>query len=211
MASAPPLATTPPGPGLADRLALLLSVLLSPFLITPLFCCALVAAVAESWADFWKWGSICIFFSTAVPCGYIAYNVRRGRITDLHVRLLEQRTGPFLAGIAGLGLLSLVLLALGGPPLLTRMAVVTFFNSMLFAAITRYWKISIHTAVLGCCLGGGRELLGWSTWWFLLLQPPLIWARAQRKRHHVIQGSAGALLAYGMTAWGLRLLRGSLW
>ncbi len=192
--------------GLADRIALFLSVVLSPFVVAPTFCVLLVWSSVDTWYEFFRWLSVCVFFSTAVPCGYIIYQVHCGRITDLHVKLLEQRTGPFVAGTIGLGVLALVLKLFGAPAVLFHMALVTFINGVVFALISRRWKISVHTGVLGCCLGGGRELLGWSGVWFWLLQPPLVWARARRGRHHPVQGGVGAVLGYVLTRLGLSML-----
>lgn len=188
-----------------DKLALLLSVVLSPFLVAPFFTAFFVAAVVDTPYDFLKWYSICVLFSTGVPTAYIVLNVRWGRITDVHVSLLEQRDGPFLAGCVGLASLTAVLWFMSAPMMLVHLTGVVFVNAAVFARISRRWKISVHTGALSCCLGGAIELLHWSPAWLLLLAP-LIWARATRKRHLVSQGSAGAILGYTLTAYPLRWL-----
>lgn len=190
---------------LGDRLAWLLSTLLSPLVVAPVFIVFFVASVSHSPAEFFKWFSLCVLFSTGVPAGYIGWNVRSGRITDIHVSLLEQRDGPFKAGCVGLGSLAVVLWLLGAPGPLIHLTSVIFMDSVVFAWISRRWKISVHTGSLGACLAGAIELLDWSPMWLLLLAP-LIWARASRKRHRISQGSLGAILGYTLTAYPLRWL-----
>ncbi len=198
---------------LADKLAWFLSTVLSPLFVAPIFTAFLVAGVTDTWNEFLGWYVPCVALSTGVPFAYIGWNVRRGHITDLHVRLLEQRTGPFLAGVVGLGLLELVLLALGAPSALSHMVAVAFVNAVLFAWISRSWKISVHTGSLSVCLAGGIVLLDWSPWCLMLL-PPLIWARTARRRHHPAQGSLGAVIGLLLTIYPLRWLAqqaASLW
>ena len=190
---------------LSDKLALLLSGALSPFVVVPIFTAFLVGSVTETWSAFFGWYFLCVALSTGVPFLYIGWHVRQGLITDIHVSMLEQRDGPFMAGVFGLGSLTLALLLLGAPSALTHLVGVVFMNSIIFAKISRHWKISVHTGSLGVCLAGGIQLMGWSSWWNLL-QLPLIWARAARKRHHPVQGVTGAVLGYTLTAYPLRWL-----
>lgn len=193
---------------LSDRLALLLSGVLSPFLVGPLFIAFFVASVSESPEEFLKWYSICFVFSAGVPAGYICQGVYRGHITDLHVSRRDQRDGPFMAGVVGLGCLATTLMLLEAPTELTALSALIFFNTILFGLISRHWKISVHTGVLGFCLAAAIELLHWSPYW-LLLQVPLVWARAVRGRHLITQGSAGAVLGYTLTVFPLRWLFGA--
>jgi hypothetical protein len=108
---------------------------------------------------------------------------------------LEQRRGPFLAGLMGLALQAVGLRLIGAPYPLTVYATAVLFNATLFAYISQSWKISVHTGGLSACLAGALPILGWSPWW-LTLQIPLIWARAHRKRHHPWQGLGGAVLGF---------------
>jgi hypothetical protein len=74
-------------------------------------------------------------------------------------------------------------------------ATAIFFSATVFAYISQTWKISVHTGGLSACLAGAITILHWSPWW-LLLQGPLVWARAHRKRHHPWQGLGGAVLGF---------------
>lgn len=178
-----------------SRLAWLLSGLLSPFVLTPLFAALFILELTENRWEFLKLYFLCVGCSAGVPAAYIGINVYSGRITDMHVQRLEQRRGPFLAGIAGLALQAVSLWMVGAPWPLCLYALTLCIGGMAFAGISLTWKISVHTGGLGACLAGAIALLGWSPWW-LLLQVPLIWARSYRKRHHVLQGVSGAVLGF---------------
>lgn len=177
------------------RLAWLLSGLLSPFVLVPIFGAFLIRELTTDNWEFLKLYLLCVGCSCGVPAAYIGYNVYAGKITDMHVKLLEQRRGPFRAGVLGLGLLAGSLWAVKAPFALSLYVSVIFINGIAFAVISESWKISVHTGTLGACLAGAIVILGWSPWW-VLLQGPLVWARAHRKRHHPGQGIGGALLGF---------------
>lgn len=178
------------------RVAWLLSALLSPFVLVPFFSAFLISEVT---ADRWQFLSIylmCIACSAGVPAIYIGKQVYAGKITDIHVRLLEQRRGPFRVGLVGLACQVVGLWLMGAPRILTVYAGAVFVSGVLFTQISENWKISVHTGTLGGLLAGAVVILGWSPVW-LLLEVPLIWARAHRKRHHFFQGVGGAVLGFG--------------
>lgn len=177
------------------RLAWLLSGLLSPFVLVPFFAAFLILELTETRWEFLRLYALCVGCSAGVPAAYIGWNVYSGRITDMHVKLLEQRKGPFMAGLVGLAAQAVGLWAVGAPYPLKVYATAVFFGGAAFAKISLSWKISVHTGGLGACLAGAIVILGWSPWW-LLLQGPLIWARAHRKRHHLGQGIGGAVLGF---------------
>lgn len=177
------------------RLAWLLSGLLSPFVLVPLFSAFFILEVTQDRWEFLGIYLLCVACSAGVPAIYIGYNVYSGAITDMHVKLLEQRRGPFRAGLVGLLVQACSLWLIGAPPVLVVYAFAIFFGGFAFAQISERWKISVHTGTLGGLLAGALVILNWSPWW-LLIQVPLIWARAHRKRHHPSQGLAGALLGF---------------
>jgi hypothetical protein len=186
-------------------LALLLSVVFSPFVCAPAFCWLYASALARSPEEFRRLALACVFFSIFVPAAYIGWNVWRGRISDLHVSNLTQRHKPFQAGLAGLGMLTVYLYATHSPAPLTRLSFAIFCQGWLFDFISRTWKISLHTGVLAACLVGCIHINSWNPLCLLLLLP-LAWARAFRKRHLLSQALAGAGLGILGTALLLDLL-----
>jgi len=177
------------------RVAWLLSGLLSPFVLVPFFSAFLISELTYDRWEFLQIYLLCVACSAGVPAVYIGYNVYSGRITDIHVRLLAQRRGPFRAGLVGLACQAVGLWWMKAPQVLVVYATAIFFSGILFAQISENWKISVHTGTLGGLLAGAIVILGWSPLW-LFLEVPLVWARAHRKRHHLGQGVSGALLGF---------------
>jgi hypothetical protein len=186
------------------RLAFLLSAVGSPFVVLPVFWLILMAQATHSAGAFWFWSCASIGLTVGVPALYVLHQVRSGQLTDVHVRLREQRRGPFrVALMAALALLSLMVLGRAPHPLIP-VTVSMLVSGVLFAYISRSWKISLHTGMLSSCLTCGVVLLGWPPSVHMLV-PPLVWARAERGRHLPSQGMAGWLLGTVTTAVILRL------
>ncbi|HEX2909095.1 MAG TPA: hypothetical protein VHO69_19635, partial [Phototrophicaceae bacterium] len=80
-----------------------------------------------------------------VPVLYIAWMVRRGSISDIHMRLRQERLLPFLVSMACTGLAWYVLRLMGAPTMLPMIAIVTLAQLITMAAITLWWQISMHT------------------------------------------------------------------
>src|SRR6266498_3707724 len=103
---------------------------------------------ASTAAEAVRWGILAALFASFMPFLYIVRGVRRGRLTDHHVGVREQRRLPLLVGVASV-VIGLTLLALWGAPrdlvALVASMVVGLASSLL---VTLVWKISIHTAVV---------------------------------------------------------------
>lgn len=177
------------------RLAWLLSGLLSPFVLVPFFAGFLIAEVSAGRWEFLRLYLICVGCTVGGPALYVGYNVYSGRITDMHVKLREQRKAPFLVGLGSLAFQTLLLQTIQAPDVLVIYSLAVLVNGAVFTTISLRWKISVHTGGLSGCLAGAIAILGWHPAW-LLLQAPLIWARAHRKRHHFSQGLWGAVLGF---------------
>jgi uncharacterized membrane protein YeaQ/YmgE (transglycosylase-associated protein family) len=191
----------------ADRLAFLFSALASPFVVLPTFTLAVVWKVASTGAEFLLWSGIALVCLTLLPAGYIFFQVRAGRITDMHVREREQRRGPFLVGLAGAVLGTALFYLLHTPRELLALSLCTLVNGFVFAFITLRWKISMHPSVLTAAVLVATIFLSPVCAWLFLLLPPVIWARIHRQRHDLWQGMIALLLASGLTVGLFRLFR----
>lgn len=187
----------PGGPG--GQLAYLLSGVGSPFLVLPLFCVLFVARAVPGTAEQLYWGLICLLLSTFIPGAYVFYLWRRGRITDLHVSVREQRGSIVVVSMGSFSLLLLYLWASSAPRMLQALAANLLLNAAAFGWISRSWKISLHAGVLGGCLAGAVVLLHWPRA-SLFGVIPVIWARWYRRRHSLAQGFAGAGLGILLSA-----------
>jgi membrane-associated phospholipid phosphatase len=146
------------------------------------------------------WGLIASLFASILPFAVIMLGVRRGRFTDHHVRIREQRALPMLMGIASvLGGLGLLVTLRAPRELLALVAAMTVGLSVSLL-VTLWWKVSVHTAVAAgavtvLALVFGPALL--ATW-------PLVgligWSRVQLGDHTPAQVLVGAVLGAAVAA-----------
>lgn len=158
---------------------------------------ALAARAAGTWAA-WVWAGLHALLSVVLPTLYIAWLVRRGRVSDMHLRVREERYRPLVFSILT-GACSVFILGLGGAPhLLVVLAVLHLVQLAFFLGITLRWKVSVH-----CAAASGLAILAVFLWGAggALLGPgvPLIaWSRVYLARHTPLQTMGGALLGAGL-------------
>lgn len=149
------------------------------------------------------WGLLAAVFAGLLPYGFLLYGVRRGRYSDRHVRVREQRTVPLLFGagciVAGLAVLGV----LGAPRQLLALVVAMLAGLAVTLAITLVWKVSVHTAVasgvaviLTLVFGPFTALVTWPA------VAAVAWSRVQLRDHtlaQVVVGTVmGAIIAAGL-------------
>jgi membrane-associated phospholipid phosphatase len=154
-----------------------------------------------------KWALLAAAFCSFLPMLYILRGVRRGGLTDHHVRLRRQRRGPLLVA-GGSVLIGLALLVVTGAPrdvvALVGAGAVGLFVAV---AITLLWKISIHVAVAA----GAVAVLALVFGPVLLVLAPLValaaWARVAVRDHTPAQVIAGAAVGAAVAGIAFPLLR----
>ena len=178
-----------------DALAFLISALTSPFLVCAVAAGALASALADSWKDVLVWGLMASVFAGVVPFLIVLAFFLKGRISDMHVAVKEQRWVPLGASILS-GVLGLIALrAVNAPVALLALTAGYLANAVVFIIVSFFWKASIHSGVYTGAFGACAMVV--SPWWWLGLLglPGIIWARSQRGRHTVPQGIVGACIA----------------
>ncbi|MFB7181852.1 hypothetical protein ACFCYI_29610 [Streptomyces sp. NPDC056257] len=140
------------------------------------------------------WGLLGALFCGVVPIGIIVLGVRRGALTDQHIRVRRQRLVPM-----GLSLLSVVagitlLHVLGAPGEVFALVVAMLVGLVSSLLVTVGWQISIHMSVAG----GTVMIL------VLVFGPPVLpaaliaaavgWSRLVLKAHTPAQLLAGTAL-----------------
>ncbi|MGK5737580.1 phosphatase PAP2 family protein [Micromonospora sp. URMC 103] len=188
----PRTATLPrPGPGL--RLARLVTELTAPAVLVSVLMLA-VAWHSTRGARGIGWGLLAALFVSGIPFAYILGGVRRGRLTDHHVGLREQRRVPLLVGLcsvtAGLALLA----GLGAPRPVLALVAAGVVGLVVAVTVSHWWKMSIHAAVAA----GTVVILVLTFGARLLLTAPLLalvgWSRVRVGDHTVPQVLAGGLV-----------------
>lgn len=189
------------------RIARLITEVLAP---APTIAALLLAVSWHSAAtplDALKWALLATAFCSVVPMLYILSGVRRGRLTDHHVRERQQRSRPLLVA-AGSVLLGLALLSASGAPRDVSALVGAGAVGLLVAiCITLFWKISIHTAVMAGTVAVLTLIFGP----VLLALAPLValcaWARVELGDHTPAQVTAGTIVGATVAAVAFSLLR----
>jgi hypothetical protein len=134
-----------------------------------------------------------VILAVLLPLVYLAWLVRAGRVTDMDVRVREQRARPMMVTL-GCGALGWAVMALGkADPLLLVVAGALWLELLLLHVITLRWKISVH-----CAVAAGVGTLTWGlmgTAVPLVLGLPLVaWSRLRLRRHTLAQTVVGSLL-----------------
>lgn len=136
-----------------------------------------------------------------LPALYIGYMVWRGHITDIHVRVREQRIRPFVVSVICTVVAWILLRWMEAPSLLPLFTLFSLIQLAVMLLITLTWQISMHSmSITGAVVVAGA-LYGPGT--ALLLSPliPVVGAaRIKLRRHTLAQVIAGGILGALLTA-----------
>jgi hypothetical protein len=136
-----------------------------------------------------------------LPVGYIYWNVRSGKITDIHIKVRQQRLRPFLVSILCAGVAFCALLLFDAPRLMPLFALFSLIQIAIMTVVTLVWQISMHAMSISGAVVAAAALYG--TGAGLLMLPLLLVVSAARlrlRRHTLAQVIAGALVGAVMTA-----------
>ncbi len=180
--------------------ARLISNLISPPVVWAVMIFPIAFREAESQGQAVVWALTYGVLVCLLPILYIAWMVRRGSISDIHMRLREERLRPFLVSIGCTGLAWLALRLMGAPSVVPLVAVVTLVQLAVMAIITLVWQISMHAMCISSAVVATGILFGLGP--ALLVSPlvPLVGAaRLKLQRHTPAQVVAGTLLGAVVT------------
>lgn len=135
-----------------------------------------------------------------LPVLYIAWNVRNGNITDLHMKVRAQRIRPFIVTLLGSTIALAVLIAFNAPRLMPMFTLFSVLQLGLMTAITLVWQISVHAmSITGAVVAAGA-MFGVGPALVLFPLVPLVGAaRYKLGRHTLTQIFAGAGVGAVMT------------
>ncbi|WP_405712304.1 hypothetical protein OG264_25220 [Streptomyces xanthophaeus] len=150
-----------------------------------------------SWAGL-GWGLLAAVFCGVIPIGIIMFGVRRGALTDQHIRVRRQRVLPMalslVSVVAGIALVHV----LGAPADVSALVVAMLVGLASSLLVTLGWQISVHMSVAG----GTVMILLIAFGAPMLLAVPVAvavgWSRLALRAHTPAQLLAGSAL--GSTA-----------
>jgi hypothetical protein len=190
-----------------QRMARLVTNVLAPVPIAAALPLVVAWESTSTTAEAVAWGLVAVLFASLLPFLFVLRQVRRGRLTDQHVRLRGQRTLPLLVGMAsvlvGLGLL----MAYGAPRELVALVGAMMAGLVVSLLVTLWWKISLHTGVAA----GAVVILVLVFGPTLLAFAPAVgligWARVEVGDHTPAQAAVGAGVGAIVAAAAFSLLR----
>lgn len=176
------------------RTARTISNVLSPPAVTAMLGFAL-AFVAAPFFPALITGAIHGILVGLAPVIYIVVMLKRGVITDLHMKNRHERHIPNVIAVGGALMAWAILRTFDAPVTLQQLALLDALLLSILAIINVWWQISAHSAVIFgavtvCGVVFGTPVaLGASP--LVLIVP---WARLHLKRHTIRQVIAGAAL-----------------
>lgn len=183
--------------------ARLVSDVLSPPMVWTLLAFPLGLLGAVSVVNALASASLYSFLSSWVPVLFIVWMVKRGHITDIHMKVRRQRRIPLLLTI----LMSIVgwqsVRLLGASPALVSFTFYTSIGITLMSLVTLYWQISLHAMAITSAIT--VIMLFFDIRYALALAPliPLVsLARLNLNRHTPLQILAGAAVG-AFIPWAL--------
>jgi membrane-associated phospholipid phosphatase len=149
----------------------------------------------------WDWVVMQVSTSMVLPCFYVLYLVRRGKITDIEIYQRRQRYIPNLIFFACALLSLILLLVFQAPAELVMVSGAGLMLLFILSVVNYLYKISAHVAAASIFafilwrIGGNALIPGFS------LIPLMAWSRLTLHRHtrgQVIAGFLAGVVVFGV-------------
>ena len=152
----------------------------------------LLAAAAIGTVRGWYWAIFYGLMVVILPTIYIVWKVRRGEITDFHIRVREQRIKPLTISML-LGIFSwIVMYVFAAPDVLLILGGAGLLQLIFMVLVTLKWKMSGHSTTISAWAVFLIWLFGMSYWPILITIPLVAWARVRLNRHEILQTIVGS-------------------
>lgn len=175
--------------------------ILSPPVVWGILALPIAFRDAPSRSQALVWATVYILMVCIVPIIYIGWMVRKGKITDIHMKLRHQRIMPFMVSVVATVVAWWTLRAMGAPPVVPLMALSSLAQLTLMAIITLAWQISMHMMSIASAFVTTGLLFGTLPALIIL---PLVFlvaaARLKLKRHTLMQVIGGTALGLSVPA-----------
>ncbi len=171
------------------------SLILSPPLVWAIWVYTVILPGSNSAVKGFIFASLFVFSICVAPMLFVAYNVRKGKISDMHMPLSRERYIPYSIAIVA-GLISVALMVhYGADPALQVVTIVSIVELIIILAGTFFIHISLHAMAMASVISATAVIFGFSQ--SLLFMPLLLLAALARlalKRHTAAQILMGALI-----------------
>jgi membrane-associated phospholipid phosphatase len=179
------------------RVARIFSNIVSPPVIIATLGLALSLTELPNWSGF-LWAVVFGLWVSLVPGLFVAFMLKTGRISDLHMNTRRERRWPYVMGVLGSAMALALIMLFDGPENLRCLAIFSLIELSILGFITNFWMISIHatsitaaTAIVGLVFGLIPAIL------LLPLVFAVYWVRLYLRRHNLAQVVAGIMIGLG--------------
>lgn len=180
---------------MTDKAARTVTDWLAPWVVIIAVCLATAWRATGSVGGTVLWGGAVALFTSAIPMAIIRWHMRRGRVTDIHVRHHAHRLAPLVGIVASAAAGLTVMHLAAADPLLLALAWTLFLGVLTTTIITVFWKISFHTAVATMAVVITTALYGPVMLCGLTVVAAIGWSRVRLGDHTAAQAVVGS-------AWG---------
>ena len=177
-----------------QRLARLLTELLAPGYTSGTLLIIVIVHSAPSAAAALRWLVPALLFGCLLPLCYLVYQVRRRRLSDIHIRVREQRPIPLLVGLTSV-LIGLTFLVLLGASRELLAVIGAMAAGLIVAMLTSLvWKLSVHSGAVAGTVVVLTLIFGPAALALAVLAVAVAWARVQVGDHTPAQVIAGGAI-----------------
>ncbi len=177
------------------RWARVISNLLSPPMVWGILVFFIAFHFAENRVQGLMWALTYGILVCLMPILYIAWRVRNGKISDLHMKERQERIVPFAVSIGCAVLAWIVLRMMNAPSILPLIAAITLVELVVMLVITFAWQISMHAMSISVAVVATGIVFGATPALFVSPLLPIVGAaRLRLHRHTLAQVIAGAIV-----------------
>ena len=167
-----------------------ISTVFSPALVV--FYAVILCSYSIDHSSKFLWISFFVLLFVLVPTAYVFYLMSRGKVTDFHMSVREERIRPLCAIFIYSVFLLLLYGFAGGPGALLTLGYSCLALVGLWILVSLYWKISGHCVAIGAL---GAMVFAHPHESLIFVLPPLallvMWSRVRLGCHSLAQTVAG--------------------
>ena len=182
------------------RVAILISNILNPFILSLLIILLISFQSADNALDTIKWSAILIAATTLPVYLFIAYLVRSAKLDSHFIAIRKQRNKVYLLASVCVFIASVILFFMGASSLLLAVIFAGLFITVIFMGINLWWKISLHSAFISASVTLLIILFGPVAAVGVILVLLVGWSRVELGRHSIAQVTIGIFLAALITS-----------
>ena len=171
------------------------SLLLSPPVVWAIWVYAISLTRGSNRSSAFAFASLFVLSICVAPMLFVAYKVRNGKISDMHMRESNERYIPYsIAIVAGI-ITGVVYLQYGAGIVLLLVVLVSIVELTIMLAATFYMHVSLHAMAMSSIISATTLMFGFAQGMlFIPLLLLVVLARLVLRRHTTLQIMVGVLI-----------------